>query len=103
MVETLLFYHPAVWWLSHRIRVERENCCDDLAVSLCGDPGGLCCRAGGTRGAASSNRHLALAASGGSLLRRVKRLLGARRTPVARRAGSPPGRGDGPRGCPRAP
>ena len=38
VVETLLFYHPAVWWLSHRIRVERENCCDDLAVSLCGDP-----------------------------------------------------------------
>jgi len=38
LVETLLFYHPAVWWLSHRIRVERENCCDDLAVSLCGDP-----------------------------------------------------------------
>ena len=33
VVETLLFYHPAVWWLSHRIRVERENCCDDLAVS----------------------------------------------------------------------
>jgi beta-lactamase regulating signal transducer with metallopeptidase domain len=38
LVETLLFYHPAVWWLSRRIRVERENCCDDLAVSLCGDP-----------------------------------------------------------------
>ena len=30
LVETLLFYHPAVWWLSHRIRIERENCCDDL-------------------------------------------------------------------------
>lgn len=38
LVETLLFYHPAVWWLSKRIRIERENCCDDLAVSLCGDP-----------------------------------------------------------------
>ena len=38
LVETLLFYHPAVWWLSRRIRIERENCCDDLAVSLCGDP-----------------------------------------------------------------
>ena len=38
LVETLLFYHPAVWWLSGRIRAERENCCDDLAVSLCGDP-----------------------------------------------------------------
>ncbi|RKH34126.1 M56 family metallopeptidase [Corallococcus sicarius] len=32
LVETLLFYHPAVWWMSQVIRVERENCCDDLAV-----------------------------------------------------------------------
>jgi beta-lactamase regulating signal transducer with metallopeptidase domain len=36
--ETLLFYHPAVWWLSKRIRAERENCCDDVAVAVCGDP-----------------------------------------------------------------
>ncbi|RKH65690.1 M56 family metallopeptidase [Corallococcus llansteffanensis] len=32
LVETLLFYHPVVWWMSQVIRVERENCCDDLAV-----------------------------------------------------------------------
>jgi beta-lactamase regulating signal transducer with metallopeptidase domain/uncharacterized protein YnzC (UPF0291/DUF896 family) len=37
-VETLLFYHPAVWWLNKRIRAEREHCCDDMAVSLCGNP-----------------------------------------------------------------
>jgi beta-lactamase regulating signal transducer with metallopeptidase domain/predicted flap endonuclease-1-like 5' DNA nuclease len=36
-VETLLFYHPAVWWLNKRIRAEREHCCDDVAVSLCGN------------------------------------------------------------------
>lgn len=36
-LETLLFYHPAVWWLNKRIRSEREHCCDDIAVSLCGD------------------------------------------------------------------
>lgn len=35
--ETLLFYHPAVWWVSRRIRVERENCCDDEAIGVCGD------------------------------------------------------------------
>jgi len=35
--ETLLFYHPAVWWVSQRIRTERENCCDDEAIALCGD------------------------------------------------------------------
>ena len=32
VVETLLFYHPAVWWLSNRLRSERELCCDELAV-----------------------------------------------------------------------
>jgi hypothetical protein len=34
MVETLLFYHPAVWWLSRRLRIERELCCDELVVSV---------------------------------------------------------------------
>jgi beta-lactamase regulating signal transducer with metallopeptidase domain len=37
VVETLLFYHPAVWWLNKRIRLERENCCDDTAIAVCGD------------------------------------------------------------------
>jgi len=37
VVETLLFYHPAVWWLNRHIRTERENCCDDIAIVLCGD------------------------------------------------------------------
>ena len=36
-VETLLFYHPAIWWLNKKIRVEREHCCDDMAVALCGN------------------------------------------------------------------
>ena len=33
LIETFLFYHPAVWWLSHRIRLEREMCCDEMAVN----------------------------------------------------------------------
>src|SRR5450755_3913927 len=36
-VETLLFYHPAIWWLNKRVRAEREHCCDDVAVTLCGN------------------------------------------------------------------
>ncbi len=36
VVETLLFYHPAVWWLSRRLRAERELCCDELAVAATG-------------------------------------------------------------------
>lgn len=38
IVETLLFYHPAVWWLSRRMRIEREFCCDELAVRITGQP-----------------------------------------------------------------
>ncbi|HYV36317.1 MAG TPA: M56 family metallopeptidase [Gemmataceae bacterium] len=37
MTETLLFYHPAVWWVSRRLRTERELCCDDLAVTVTGN------------------------------------------------------------------
>lgn len=36
-VETLLFYHPAVWWLNKRVRAEREHCCDEAAVQTCGN------------------------------------------------------------------
>jgi hypothetical protein len=37
VVEILLFYHPAVWWVSNCVRRERELCCDDLAVAISGD------------------------------------------------------------------
>ena len=37
VVETCLFYHPAVWWLSRQIRVEREYCADADALSVCED------------------------------------------------------------------
>ncbi|MDB5347878.1 MAG: outer membrane protein assembly complex YaeT protein [Schlesneria sp.] len=38
IVETLLFYHPAVWWLSRRLRIERELCCDELVVQVTQNP-----------------------------------------------------------------
>jgi beta-lactamase regulating signal transducer with metallopeptidase domain len=38
LAETLFFFHPAVWWVSSRIRQERELCCDDLALQICPDP-----------------------------------------------------------------
>ncbi len=36
--EALLFFNPAVWWISHQIRREREACCDALAIQLSGAP-----------------------------------------------------------------
>ncbi len=38
IAETLFFFHPAVWWISARIRHERELCCDDLALKICPNP-----------------------------------------------------------------
>jgi len=77
VVETLLFYHPAVWWLSRRIRAERENCCDDLAVNLCGDPFTYAQALADLEGLRGPGRRLVMAADGGSLVQRVRRLLGA--------------------------
>jgi beta-lactamase regulating signal transducer with metallopeptidase domain len=37
-VEALLFYHPVTWWLSHRIRVEREQVADQLAAEVACSP-----------------------------------------------------------------
>jgi beta-lactamase regulating signal transducer with metallopeptidase domain len=38
LVETLFFFHPAVWWIGSHIRHERELCCDDLALKVCPNP-----------------------------------------------------------------
>jgi beta-lactamase regulating signal transducer with metallopeptidase domain len=73
-VETLLFYHPAVWWVSRRIRVERENCCDDVAVGAIGDSVGYA-RALVALEELRRGPSLVLAANGGSLAGRVRRLL----------------------------
>ena len=76
IVETLLFYHPAVWWISGHIRVERELCCDDMAVSVSGDV--LTYARALAELEASRRVHVgpAMAATGGSLAHRIGRLLG---------------------------
>lgn len=91
VVETLLFYHPAVWWLSRRIRVERELCCDDLATQFCGSPVALAEGLAAIEAARrqSENARLAVTAVGdgrrGLTLRRVRRILGFDETPDRRR------------------
>ena len=76
LVETVFFYHPAVWWLSRQIRNERENCCDDVAVAVLGSGVDY-----GRALLAVAELHrpstaLALGVRGGSLLGRVRRILG---------------------------
>jgi beta-lactamase regulating signal transducer with metallopeptidase domain len=76
VVETLMFYHPAVWWISRCIRDEREHCCDDLAVQLCGDRVVYASALATMEELRWQAPQLALAASGGSLLNRIRRLAG---------------------------
>ncbi len=80
-VEILLFFHPAVLWVSKQMRNEREYCSDDIAVQHCGnavayahtlaDTASLCTKA--------QHKHtipnMAMAASGGDLKQRVVRLV----------------------------
>jgi len=73
--ETLLFYHPAVWWLSKRIRAERENCCDDVALSVCGNPAEYA-RALALMEERRVAPSFAMAVNRGPLASRVTRLLG---------------------------
>lgn len=78
LAETLLFYHPAVWWVSRRVRIEREHACDDLAVAVCGDALVYArALANMERVRAASRPRLALAADGGDLRSRVLRLVGS--------------------------
>ncbi len=77
LVDTLLFYHPAVWWVSHRIRIERENCCDDLAAQICGDRLTYARALVDLEQARASHPAFAMSAAGGSLMDRIQRLLRA--------------------------
>ncbi|HEY2015945.1 MAG TPA: GWxTD domain-containing protein [Bryobacteraceae bacterium] len=74
-VESLLFYHPAVWWVSGLVRGERENCCDDVVVELKGDPRSYAAALATLEINRWPAREPALAATGGSLMKRIQRLL----------------------------
>ena len=75
LVEILLFYHPAVWWISGRIRIEREQIADDIAARHTGDPRTLARALSELEKLQFSSHHLAMAANGGDLVARVRRLL----------------------------
>ena len=76
VVEALLFYHPAVWWISSRIRRERELCCDDMVVASCGDALGYARALTSLERLRVGQQTLALGSTDGALSYRVRRLLG---------------------------
>jgi len=75
-VEAVLFYHPAVWWLSNRIRTEREDCCDDLAVKVCGNRKNYAEALVTLEQKRQDRQALAVAATDGSMVHRIQRILG---------------------------
>jgi beta-lactamase regulating signal transducer with metallopeptidase domain len=86
IVETLLFYHPAVWWCSRQIRIEREHCCDDLVVEACGNRVAYATALARLEELRGVEPMLSLNMTGGRLVDRIRRLLsersGSARTPL---------------------
>ncbi|MBD2754735.1 M56 family metallopeptidase [Spirosoma validum] len=83
VVEVLYFFHPALWWLSARVREEREHCCDDLAVQVCGGDGRILAQALArveelrlTQISQTPALAMAFASKRQQLLHRVRRMLG---------------------------
>ncbi len=75
LMEGLLFYHPAAWWISSVIRAERENCCDDLVVATSGDAHEYATALAALAENRVNMREAAMAATGGNLVKRIRRLL----------------------------
>jgi len=82
IAEAVLFYHPAVWWVSGQIRTERELCCDDLAVEASGDVLTYATALAELDGRRRVRLQAVMAADGGSLVHRIRRLAG-RSEPVS--------------------
>lgn len=81
-IETLLFYHPAVWWISRRIRQEREFSCDDIVLATCGNRAHYARALVRVAELRLPPLHVAPAATGGGLAERIWRVLD-RRDPTA--------------------
>ena len=78
MIETLFFFHPAVWWVSRNLREQRELCCDDAALACCSDPLTYATALLRLEEERSSRFRLALALNGhqsGGLRARIARIL----------------------------
>ena len=74
-VESVMFYNPAVWWISSVIRTERENCCDDTVVESTNKAPLYASALAALEEIRSDQREVVMAAAGGSLVKRIRRIL----------------------------
>jgi beta-lactamase regulating signal transducer with metallopeptidase domain len=88
VVEALLFFNPAVWWISRQIRIEREACCDAAGVRWTGQGAryaeALVAWAHRTTAGPAPAVGFGKNADGGSVLDRVRRILIAGHQPRPR-------------------
>ena len=82
VMETLFFYHPAVWWVSHRMNVEREYCCDEVA----GQVSNKRVYATALANIEAHRVQLALGMGDGRLIDRINRLIARKHSPQKNRA-----------------
>ncbi|WP_372766489.1 M56 family metallopeptidase [Pseudoalteromonas sp.] len=75
-VELVLFFHPAVKWISKQIRIEREYCCDDIALHHCGNHLHYARALTEAEVLRQNIPELAMAATGGDLKSRIHRAVG---------------------------
>ena len=76
VIETLFFFHPFVWWMGSRIRIEREHACDDKAIAISGNAATYVTALAHAESWRMDGRRLSMAFTGGSVLQRVQRILG---------------------------
>lgn len=78
--ESLLFFHPITWWVSRRLRMEREFCCDDTAIAVCDNRLQYAQALSALENIRGIKEQTVLAANGGSLMKRLTRILAGERT-----------------------
>jgi GWxTD domain-containing protein len=76
MAESVMFYNPFVWWVSGLIRIEREHCCDDVVMQTTSRVSVYAAALVALEESRSRHAHFAIAATGGTLMKRVRRVLG---------------------------
>jgi soluble lytic murein transglycosylase-like protein len=75
VAETLLFYHPAVWWVSRVLTREREHCCDAAVVALTRSPVRYARALAELEASRVPAPQHALASSGGHLMSRIQQIV----------------------------
>jgi beta-lactamase regulating signal transducer with metallopeptidase domain len=76
IIETLFFFNPAIWWISRQIRIERENCCDDLAAISSGNRLSYARALTNLEAMRNPKAGFEVAAGGSPLIPRIRRLVG---------------------------